>query len=92
MTAPPISLCWVHYRAEMIPHDVFIICYECGHVWTRQALEDAFVAILVEIRASPIEAPVWFDEPEPEYGPGGSVPDWLPAEKIAACPVCVHDF
>jgi len=101
MTAPPVSICWVHYRAEIIPHDVYIICFECKHVWTREKLEAAHEAILADIEANPIECPEW---PEDWGDVGGllvitptlelSEPPQrpVPAEKIAACPACAHDF
>lgn len=32
--------CFFHGK-EVIPHDCFIVCGECGHAWTRTALEAA---------------------------------------------------
>ena len=27
--------CWIHHTDEVIPRNVYRICFECGHVWTR---------------------------------------------------------
>jgi len=40
---PNTSLCWSHHYAERIPEDVFIVCFECGHVFgTAAELEEAY--------------------------------------------------
>ena len=37
---PPADLCWFH-GVEPITGEEFTICGECGHAWTREALEAA---------------------------------------------------
>ena len=34
------DLCWFH-GYEPIPDDCHIVCLECSHAWTREALEEA---------------------------------------------------
>ena len=45
----PFSCCFVHYKTEALTRRTFIVCFECGHVWTRWSLGAAYRRITKEM-------------------------------------------
>lgn len=73
-----LSLCWCHHVAEPIVSNTYIICFECGHVWTKRALRKAWRKGYREMCGG------WRAALQANY--------WRRAEKIFFCQVCIHDF
>lgn len=73
---PVLSLCWGCDKIESIRPNTFIICFECGHVYTKRSLVKAWrqeFSIKERLRH-----PIWV------YGKR--------ARDIYFCQVCIHDF
>lgn len=71
------SWCYGCMRCEPLREGDYLVCGECFHVFrTSEELVSADVAIAQRVAE-------WngFDEPDPR-----------PADQIASCPVCAHDF
>lgn len=75
-TDKTVSLCWGCEVVESIPSNVYIICFECGHVWTRHSLRKARLQYY-SIKER-ILHPLWTI--------------LKPTKRIYFCPVCIHDF
>lgn len=71
------SMCWSCYQAEPIPRNVFIICCECGHVWTKRSLQRAWRKMGRQLDRR------WWRHPRNHL---------RRAKNIFFCPECIHDF
>jgi hypothetical protein len=89
----PFSCCFVHFKTERLTRRTFIVCGECGHVWTKRALRRS------------LRRHVWQNIRHPLYPPFDPFPNrrWLelryyvatclkPAKDIFFCQECIHDF
>jgi hypothetical protein len=86
------SLCWCHYEVEPIPPNAYIVCGECGHVWTAKALRRAWH------HAYPLpKLSLWrddeFDHARPFRWLRAVRHRWFKrATRIYFCQECIHDF
>jgi DNA-directed RNA polymerase subunit RPC12/RpoP len=80
--------CWSCYRSEPITDDTYIVCFECGHAWTKRALVRTYRRELLRS-----DGKRWFSN---EWGSGRLRVWWraltVRAETIFFCQKCVHDF
>lgn len=74
---PGHSYCWCHYEPERVTRWTYIVCFECGHVWSWLALKVAYVRMSwrmdssLRYRMKAISKPV---------------------SRIRFCQECIHDF
>jgi hypothetical protein len=83
--------CWFHHVAEH-SKSAYIMCFECGHVWTKRALRKAY-------RRGVTHRSQW--EQRPWFRSNDFAPSWarvlwkaatIRAKNIYFCQLCIHDF
>lgn len=78
---PGTSPCWIHYRNEPVTRRTYIVCFECGHSWTRRKLRQEWRRGYLSVRL----------EGESRLSSWRSVL-LKRAKDIFFCPGCLHDF
>lgn len=88
----PEQACWSHFRNEPRTRRTFIVCFECGHVYTRWSLWKAWVRTGRRLRRWNEKHPAPFQtRPESRFSVWRRI--WLtPPSRIYHCQECVHDF
>lgn len=101
LTGPPshidgFSWCWCHHVYEPVPKRVFVVCYECGHVWTKRTLKRAYRRAVIKKPDYEVRSLL-----NPHYEDDFAGPSWamvlwrvltVRAEDIFFCQECIHDF
>lgn len=68
--------CHVHHQLHRIPKRLYLVCFECGHPWTKRSLRRAYRKIMWEMDGVRGWARGLFRR----------------ARDVYSCPECIHDF
>jgi hypothetical protein len=91
------SDCWVHHRSEKITKRTYIVCFECGHVYTRFGLWRAWVRSGKIVRNFDKKYPPPYTAAVNRMTYWDSCKFWwhrwfMRPSKIFFCQECIHDF
>jgi hypothetical protein len=86
--APGTSPCWIHHCNEPVTRSSYVVCFECGHVWTARALRKAVRQYRRQVWLSDPFRADWFGARVVQWMKAS----WVQARKVWSCPVCAHDF